>query len=278
MGDAVEACDPETGATRTQTVEHVWIHQDDDLIDLSVQSDAPNQAAVVAGSSNQQGDEVASRGLRAPSQAGNIASASVTTEETVHTTAEHPWLTMDRGWTPAGELHVGEQIIQLDGRTAIITAVQVVPGAAMMYNLQVSRLHTFAVGVGKYVVHNRCDSAALDRALGGTKGDGFQAHHVIPCECESHPLLQRAGALWKQNGARNGMRLPDNHPLGVANRTAYHRGSHAQYTRYVRGLLDSEYNGLPGGGTPHQANAAINRVLFQSRRYIGGLSRGVRLD
>ena len=28
--------------------------------------------------------------------------------ETVHTTANHPWLTTDRGWVPAGDLRPGE--------------------------------------------------------------------------------------------------------------------------------------------------------------------------
>jgi hypothetical protein len=73
---------------------------------------------------------------------------------------------------------------------------RVVPGAASMWNLTVSYVHTFAVGHGQYVVHNRCDRGALDTALGGKVGDNLQAQHVIPCECERHDLVQAAGNLW----------------------------------------------------------------------------------
>jgi pretoxin HINT domain-containing protein len=85
------------------------------------------------------------------SQAPPSASDS---DETIHTTANHPWLTTDRGWVRAGALRVGEQVVALDGHTATIAALAVHPGAATYYNLTVSNVHTFAVGAGKYVVHN----------------------------------------------------------------------------------------------------------------------------
>ncbi len=36
-------------------------------------------------------------------------------DKTVHTTANHPWLTADRSWVLAGELHSGEQIVREGG-------------------------------------------------------------------------------------------------------------------------------------------------------------------
>jgi hypothetical protein len=72
----------------------------------------------------------------------------------VHTTARHPWLTADAGWVPAGQLRTGEPVRLLDGRTATVTATRVVPGAAAMWDLTVSQVHTFAVGTGQFVVHN----------------------------------------------------------------------------------------------------------------------------
>lgn len=75
-------------------------------------------------------------------------------DETVHTTANHPWLTMDRGWVLAGDLRLGERVVRLDGTTATVTALAVRPGVTDYYNLTVSQLHTYAVGAGQFVVHN----------------------------------------------------------------------------------------------------------------------------
>ncbi|HEV2237494.1 MAG TPA: hypothetical protein VGR57_12600 [Ktedonobacterales bacterium] len=36
-------------------------------------------------------------------------------DETIHTTANHPWLTADRGWVLAGDLRLGERVVRLDG-------------------------------------------------------------------------------------------------------------------------------------------------------------------
>jgi pretoxin HINT domain-containing protein len=139
---------------------------------------------------------VAAHGLRAPPQNEQAKALTLApaTDELVHTTSEQPWLTADRVWVSAGELHADEQVIGLDGHTATITTVRVVSGAAAMYNLQVNQLHTFAhtfaVGNGQYVVHNRCDSRALGRAIDAQVGE--QAHHVIPCSCQSTSLMKQA--------------------------------------------------------------------------------------
>lgn len=126
-------------------MEHVWIHQDDDLVDLTLHGDPSTQAHLVAGATKQQAVEGAS-----------VHATAAVADETVHTTGEHPWLTTDRSWVPAGGLRAGDRIIRLDGSTATITAVRVAQGVATMYNLTVSQVHTFAVGMGEFVVHNDC--------------------------------------------------------------------------------------------------------------------------
>ncbi len=49
---------------------------------------------------------------------------------------------------------MGERVVRADGSAATVVAVRDVAGTAPMYDLTVSRLHDFAVGVGAYVVHN----------------------------------------------------------------------------------------------------------------------------
>lgn len=94
------------------------------------------------------------------------------TFETVHTTQKHPWLTA-RGWITAGQLHLGDQVRQLDGTTATVVALNVIHGTADMYDLTVSNVHTFAVGIGQFVVHN----------CGGNPPDGW-----VKDTYESDPL------------------------------------------------------------------------------------------
>lgn len=53
-------------------------------------------------------------------------------------------------------MYLGMHVLQADGRYGVITGYQLVPGSAVMYNLEVQQDHTFVVGSGEWVVHN-CD-------------------------------------------------------------------------------------------------------------------------
>ncbi len=130
------AYDPTTKKTSTQTVQHVFIDHDTDLLDVTLRS-TPTRGPPAA----------------QHSQHGQAAKQA-THDETVHTTASHPWLSADRGWVRAGTLHLGEQALRADGTTAIAVVLRVVSGAASMWDLTVSHIHTFAVGDGQFVVHN----------------------------------------------------------------------------------------------------------------------------
>jgi hypothetical protein len=52
-------------------------------------------------------------------------------------------------------------VVRGDGTTAVVAVVQVVPGAGTMYDLEVSHIHTFEVGQGRWVVHN-CEPTLPD--------------------------------------------------------------------------------------------------------------------
>ena len=125
VGDAVVAYDPARHTTSVQTVQHVFIDHDTDLLDVTLRTTTNTSTH-----HNSAHDEV------------------------VHTTASHPWLTADRGWERAGTLRVGEAVVTANGSAAIVVALRAVPGAADMWDLTVSNVHTFVVGAGTYVVHN----------------------------------------------------------------------------------------------------------------------------
>ncbi len=152
-GETVQSYDPVTKKVSTQTVQRVFINHDTDLLDVTVQV---NTSSAATAQSKYAHVAVKSHGSHAPPQ------ESVT--EVVHTTQKHPWLTTT-GWRIAGQLHIGDRVVRLDGTTATVIALRVVPSTAAMYDLTVSNIHTFAVGDGQYVVHNCGDSNIAYRVL-----------------------------------------------------------------------------------------------------------------
>ena len=75
--------------------------------------------------------------------------------ETIETTPWHDFYT-DEGWEDAGDLQIGDLILSLDGNYYVVDSVETVPGEQVMYDLTVDDAHTFAVGTGRWVVHNIC--------------------------------------------------------------------------------------------------------------------------
>lgn len=76
--------------------------------------------------------------------------------ETVETTPEHPFYTIDKGWIASGDLWIGAQILRSDGLTGDIEKIAKIHSNKVMLNLAVDQAHTFFVGDGKWLVHNTC--------------------------------------------------------------------------------------------------------------------------
>ena len=141
MGDQVTAYDSTTGKAQPETVQHVFINHDDNLLDVTIADAKPTTA--IDPKNKQQDAAVAAHGSQAPPSS-----------ETIHTTTEHPFLTNDRGFVDAVKLVPGEHVTKLDGSLGVVVTVTIVPGQAVRYNLTVQDEHTFAVGQGQWVVHN----------------------------------------------------------------------------------------------------------------------------
>ena len=76
----------------------------------------------------------------------------------VETTAGHPFLTKDHGWTPAGHLKPGDQLHTPDNTWVTVTAVQTTGHTRTVHNLEIEDLHTYHVKTGTTwtTVHNSC--------------------------------------------------------------------------------------------------------------------------
>jgi RHS repeat-associated protein len=158
VGDQVLAYDPQTHQTTTQTVQHLFINHDTDLVDVKLRTETSTTAPDGAKPKPAANGQVQSR---APPQGSPSNQQAPSLEETLHTTAKHPFLTREQGWVQAGQLQPGMHVIRADGRIGVVEAVQVTPGAGTRYDLTVSNVHTFEVGVGQWVVHN-CGEVGSD--------------------------------------------------------------------------------------------------------------------
>nr|MBA3823037.1 hypothetical protein [Ktedonobacterales bacterium] len=159
VGDKVLALDAATGKTKVETVQHVFINHDDNLLDVTLAADTKTQTKpqdVTASAQKQQDAALASHGSQAPP-----------TQEVLHTTTEHPFLTAELGWVNAQDLKAGEHVRRADGSLGVVVGTKVVAGEAVRYNLTVEEDHTYFVGVGRWVVHN-C-GRGFDRTIEDTK-------------------------------------------------------------------------------------------------------------
>jgi hypothetical protein len=122
-GEKVLAYNPQTKKMEYQPILHVWINHDNDLVDLTLTTKGP-------------------------------ARKTYETSETLHTNKKHPFLTVEQGFVPVGQLKLGMHVVEASGLIGVVTGWKSVPGVQVMYNLEVAQDHTFTVGAGQWVVHN----------------------------------------------------------------------------------------------------------------------------
>lgn len=135
IGDKVWAYNPKTHKMEMEPVLHVWINQDDDLVDLTLTTTKPDQHG----------------------------KAPIRISETIHTNKKHPFLTLEKGFLPVGQITLGMHVLRADGTYGVVTGWKIVPGSSVMYNLEVAQDHTFTVGADQWVVHNAsCPVKDLD--------------------------------------------------------------------------------------------------------------------
>ncbi|MFF2367885.1 RHS repeat-associated core domain-containing protein [Streptomyces sp. NPDC058122] len=149
-GDRVESGDPGSGKRRAPRKVTAWfVNHDNDLVDVQFK-DADNKTL------------------------------------TLHTTSRHPfWDDTAHSWTPAGRLKTGHVLTTAADKHVKIAAVKARPGAADMYNLTVSELHTYYVlaGATPILVHNSnaaCDLVGPTRATHILDGDATGGGHRYP--------------------------------------------------------------------------------------------------
>lgn len=177
------AYNPHTRKMEWQPIMHVWIHQDNDLVDLTITTPA-----------------------QAPSRSNTHGSPQ--TREVVHTNKKHPFLTVEKGFLPVGQIKVGMHLLRADGRIGIVTAWALVPGVQTIYNLEVAQDHTFTVGSGAWVVHNCTPnrfSAGINNLLTSSDlGEQQEAMIAKLAQDENFTLTEFRSKATRPNGTQAG--------------------------------------------------------------------------
>ncbi len=231
IGDKVLAYNPKTHKMELQPILQVWRHNDHNLIDLTIMT----------------------------TTVSHHDRSTTPKSEVVHATSEHPFLTMEQGFVPAGKIKDGTHILRADGSVGVVSSKMVVSGTRVMYNLEVAQDHTFTVGDGQWVVHNACRADKLRAALnnvGRVVQNGQDPHHIIPCALENHPLVQDAGPGFDINAEYNGRPLWNYRYK--ANALAANEPYHANapgYARLAEGLMNDEYLRLVNSNALSPGNA-----------------------
>ena len=76
--------------------------------------------------------------------------------EEIITTVDHPFYVKDQGFIKAGELIVGDELLDVNGNVLLVENfdVELTDKPVKVYNFQVEDFHTYFVGTSQIMVHN----------------------------------------------------------------------------------------------------------------------------
>jgi hypothetical protein len=87
-----------------------------------------------------------------------------TAQETIETTAEHPFYTTE-GWKDAADLEPGDKIITQNDETVEITETKFYYEPKQVYNFEVADWHSYFVGALAWLVHNTAPGKCLTKIV-----------------------------------------------------------------------------------------------------------------
>lgn len=76
--------------------------------------------------------------------------------ETIRSTEEHPFLTVNNEWVAAAKLEIGQKIASGTGETVVVESIAFEDKECDVYNLEIIDYNTYCIGKKAIVVHNDC--------------------------------------------------------------------------------------------------------------------------
>jgi hypothetical protein len=122
-------------------------------------------------------------------------------EESITTTAEHPFYVENQGWLPAGNVAEGTVISgpETDNNISIVK-VQINQEPQYAYNFTVDTDHTYFVGKTNMWVHNACKKGKGDSSKNEKHGDSGRA--MTKAEKQIEKLESQLGGANKKEKAK----------------------------------------------------------------------------
>jgi hypothetical protein len=111
--------------------------------------------------------------------------------DVLRVTAEHPFKTKGLGWMPAGELRVGDRVLNANDTSLRVEQATWTTGRHTVYNLEVEEDHTYVVGQLGAWVHNTCDPKEL-----------LALAQKVQAAGKTHPKWQTVSVLETETGER----------------------------------------------------------------------------
>jgi hypothetical protein len=218
---------------------------------------------------------------------------TISDNETINATPEHPFYVPAKGWTSAVNLRAGDVLYTLNGEYAVVEQVQheILEKPVWVYNFEVADDHTYFVGENAVGVHNSCLNDELISALQAETGwspDVIEAIKKNPNNSkEVADTLQRLNLTESKIGGRTSLiqeiDLTRKNEKGITNLELMKQGNapldsngNPIELHHIAQTMDSPYAELPwdehrGKGqysVMHDLSKSseINRPVFGTQR------------
>ncbi|WP_416292525.1 S8 family serine peptidase [Paenibacillus illinoisensis] len=189
-------------------------------------------------------------------------------EADVRTTGNHRFWIKNRGWIPADELVVGDQVELQDGSLERLNSIEFNYEPVKVYNFTVTEFHSYYVSELGILTHNleeACDirkyqnlktkttgqkgssngeklANEIEKATGMKRPAGWDAHHIVPVGCKKDACVDLQ-EIFKDldidlNSSANGVYLPKDKGAATTiidgTTMATHNGGHStSYYEFV---------------------------------------------
>ncbi len=192
----------------------------------------------------------------------------------IHTTAEHPFHVVGKGWTPASLLAAGELLRSHEGRAIAVEFVTDTGQEATVYNMRIADYHTYFVGSASWGFsvwsHNTCTTISREN---GQTTIGIQ--NKFPAGSLESRQLQRFVAEWNKEILKAGGSMITR-GLSLAEKAASKAWTKMMRLKYPSRFAGRVVGHLPDAAAGGAAVPARGMALLPSvNSYLGGLLRGI---
>lgn len=172
--------------------------------------------------------------------------------EVITSTIDHPFFVQDAGFVGAGDLYIGDKLLDAEGNTLLVEDVKTekldVP--VKVYNFKVDEFHTYYVGALSVFVHNADCVVHPDGEIEITDWEGYPEGGPKPdgklklLEGDDYDAARKAAntenaRLHRDNPSYKGKDIHEIHPVKFggsptdgSNKMVLPRREHSKYTRF----------------------------------------------